>query len=356
VTSRSTASSSVQTGLSGGAAIDRAVAVLRSGGLVAFPTETVYGLGADAENIDAVARVFAVKGRPPTHPLILHIASADVLHEWVAEVPDAARILAARFWPGPLTVVLRRSPRVPLAVTGGLETIAVRVPAHPTALALLGAFRGGLAAPSANRFGSVSPTSALHVKADLGNDVDLVLDGGPCGVGVESTIVDLTGSAPVVLRPGGVSREDLEDALGIPIATIAGATPVRVPGSHPSHYAPRAEVRIADRSGMTREAEAGLAQGRRVGLLLPFGPFGEAAPTLEGLTVLRVPQAATDFARTLYGLLREFDEQGCDLVIVSLPDEAGIGAAIADRLRRAASPRTIAPRREKTAEEPCGEK
>ena len=194
--------------------IEQAVRVLRAGGLVAFPTETVYGLGADAEDVQAVERIFAAKGRPRTHPLIAHIGSADQLDHWAADVPESARLLAERFWPGPLTLVLWRSNRVPFAVTGGLETVALRVPDHPVALALLSAFGGGVAAPSANRFGSVSPTTARHVREDMGSAVDLVLDGGPCEVGVESTIVDVRGEQLAILRPGGVAREDLERALG----------------------------------------------------------------------------------------------------------------------------------------------
>src|SRR5690349_19076998 len=201
--------------------IEKAAGVLRAGGLVAFPTETVYGLGANAEDPAAVSRIFQVKGRPPSHPLIVHLGGAELLGDWVEDVPATARLLAERFWPGPLTLVLRRGRRVPLEATGGLETVAVRVPDHPVALALLSAFGGGVTAPSANRFGSVSPTTADHVRAELGDAVDFVLDGGPCEVGVESTIVDVTGDVPTVLRPGGVTREDLEAVLGFPPAVPA---------------------------------------------------------------------------------------------------------------------------------------
>ncbi|NUR84717.1 MAG: threonylcarbamoyl-AMP synthase, partial [Nonomuraea sp.] len=221
--------------------IEQAAGVLRAGGLVAIPTETVYGLAADAENAAAVARIFEVKGRPPTHPLIVHVGGAGQLDAWAERVPATARLLADHFWPGPLTLVLPRGPRVPLETTGGLDTMAVRVPDHPVALALLSAFGGGVAAPSANRFGSVSPTTAGHVRAELGDAVDFVLDGGPCEVGVESTIVDVTGETPAVLRPGGVTREDLEAVLGHPLA-VPATSHVRVPGQHPSHYAPRARV------------------------------------------------------------------------------------------------------------------
>ncbi|MGH9027962.1 MAG: L-threonylcarbamoyladenylate synthase, partial [Acidimicrobiia bacterium] len=186
-----------------GAEIDEAAAVLRGGGLVAFPTETVYGLGADAARPLAVARLYAVKRRPTGHPVIVHLPDADVIDDWAVAVPDGARRLAAACWPGPLTLLLRRAPSVLDVVTGGLDTVGVRVPAHPVAQSLLRAFGGGVAAPSANRFGAVSPTTADHVRSDLGDGVDVVLDGGPCPVGVESTIVDCSGERPVVLRPGG---------------------------------------------------------------------------------------------------------------------------------------------------------
>jgi L-threonylcarbamoyladenylate synthase len=315
--------------------IDKAAGVLRAGGLVALPTETVYGLGADAENPAAVARVFAVKGRPPTHPLIVHIGGAESLGDWVEEVPAVARLLAARFWPGPLTLVLRRGHRVPLEATGGLETVAVRVPGHPVALALLQAFGGGVAAPSANRFGSVSPTTAGHVRADLGDDVDFVLDGGPCEVGVESTIVDARGGTPSVLRPGGVTREDLEAALGRPLVVPATSS-VRVPGRHPSHYAPRARVVLVEPEQVVAEAERAQELGHQVGVLLP--PHLAGAP-VKAHAVVPVPDSPAAYARALYGFLRDLDRQGCDLIVASLPAEERLGLAIANRLRRAAGPR-----------------
>nr|BFE51296.1 L-threonylcarbamoyladenylate synthase [Saccharothrix mutabilis subsp. capreolus] len=302
---------------------------------MAVPTETVYGLGANAEDPAAVARVFQVKGRPPTHPLILHIGDAEHLGDWVAEVPATARLLAERFWPGPLTLVLRRGHRVPLAATGGLETVAVRVPDHPVALALLSAFGGAVAAPSANRFGSVSPTTADHVRSELGDAVDFVLDGGPCEVGVESTIVDATGETPSILRPGGVTREDLEDVLGRPVADGSGSR-VRVPGQHPSHYAPRAKVVLVEPELVLAEARRAQEEGRRVGVFLP--PALADTP-VTAHAVVPVPASTTAYARGLYGYLRELDLRGCDLIIASLPAERGLGLAIANRLRRAAGPR-----------------
>ncbi|GAA2888680.1 L-threonylcarbamoyladenylate synthase [Nonomuraea rubra] len=319
-------------------AIDRAAGVLRGGGLVAFPTETVYGLGANAADGAAVARIFQAKGRPPSHPLIVHLGGAEQLGDWVEEVPARARLLAERFWPGPLTLVLRRGRRVALEATGGLETVAVRVPAHPVALALLSAFDDGIAAPSANRFGSVSPTTAAHVRAELGDAVDLVLDGGPCHVGVESTIVDATGDIPSVLRPGGVTREDLEAVLGRPLA-VPATSPVRVPGQHPSHYAPRARVVLVEPENVVAEAERVQETGRQVGVLLPPA-FADAE--VKAHAVVALPASMAAYARGLYAFLRELDQRGCDVIIASPPAEQGLGVAIANRLRRAAGPRPSA--------------
>jgi L-threonylcarbamoyladenylate synthase len=316
--------------------IEKAAGVLRAGGLVALPTETVYGLGANAEDPVAVSRIFQVKGRPASHPLIVHISGAEHLDDWVQEVPATARLLAERFWPGPLTLVLRRGRRVPLEATGGLETVAVRVPDHPVALALLSAFGGGVTAPSANRFGSVSPTTADDVRAELGDAVDFVLDGGLCGVGVESTIVDATGEIPTILRPGGVTREDLEAVLGCPLA-VPATSHIRVPGQHPSHYAPRARVVLVQREKVVAEAELAQELGHRVGVFLPAA-FADAEVKVHA--VVAVPGSMAAYARGLYGFLRELDQQGCDLIVASLPAEEGLGLAIANRLRRAAGPRT----------------
>ncbi|PWK66547.1 L-threonylcarbamoyladenylate synthase [Streptomyces sp. CG 926] len=309
--------------------------MLRAGGLVGLPTETVYGLGANAEDTAAVMRIFEMKGRPPSHPLIVHIAASDELDDWVEEVPRAARVLADRFWPGPLTLVLRRGRRVPLAATGGLETVAVRVPDHPVALALLSAFGGGITAPSANRFGSVSPTTANDVRVELGDGVGLVLDGGPCEVGVESTIVDVTGEVPAILRPGGVTREDLEAVLGYSVA-VPSTSDVRVPGQHPSHYAPRARVVLVEPEKVVAEAEIARKEGYQVGVLLP-PPL--AGATVEAHAVVTLPDSPAAYAQGLYGFLRELDQQGCDLIVASLPAEEGLGLAIANRLLRAAGPR-----------------
>ncbi|WP_439678528.1 L-threonylcarbamoyladenylate synthase [Embleya sp. MST-111070] len=315
--------------------IEKAAAVLRAGGLVALPTETVYGLGADAEDPAAVARIFQVKGRPPSHPLIVHIGGAEHLDDWVQDVPATARLLAEHFWPGPLTLVLRRGSRVPLEATGGLETVAVRVPDHPVALALLAAFGGGVTAPSANRFGRVSPTAANDVRAEFGDAVDFVLDGGPCEVGVESTIVDVTGDVPSILRPGGVTREELEAVLGFPLS-VPSTSPIRVPGRHPSHYAPQARVVLVEPGKIVAEAELARDLGHRVGVFLPASLTGTP---VKAHAVVAVPASTAAYARGLYGFLRQLDRQGCDVIIASLPEEEGLGLAIANRLRRAAGPR-----------------
>jgi L-threonylcarbamoyladenylate synthase len=315
-------------------ALQRAVAVLRQGGLLGLPTETVYGLAADAENELAVRRIFAVKGRPSTHPLIVHLGASEAVRDWVSSVPPEAEALAAAFWPGPLTLVLPRSTRASDAVTGGQGTVAVRVPAHPVALAVLHAFGGGLAAPSANHFGRVSPTDAAHVVADLGADVDLVLDGGPSSVGVESTIVDLSGQTPALLRPGGVAREALEAVLGRPLS-VRDTDEVRAPGMLPSHYAPRAGVVLASRSQAPRRAAELSAAGKHVALCSP-----EGVRPPPGVLHLAVPEDVTQLARMLYTLLRAVDATGVDVAVVVVPEEAGLGVAVLDRLRRAAAPRS----------------
>lgn len=310
--------------------IERAVDLLRAGRLVAFPTETVYGLGANARDGDAVAKIFAAKGRPSDHPLIVHIASAQALPRWASHVPEAAQKLAAAFWPGPLAMVLPRAEGVPDAVTGGLETVALRVPRHPVALALLRAFDGGLAAPSANRYGRVSPTRAMHVREELGDRVDLVLEGGACDVGIESTIVDLSGDEPVLLRPGAVTVEMLERVLGQRVRH-AGENATPAPGRKPSHYAPRAKVLLASDAEAVSLARCFHAGGARVGLL------STKAPMEAGIDWLGLPQDADAQARELYQRLRDADALGLDIVVAVVPPlREGIGEALQDRLRRAA--------------------
>ena len=315
-----------------GTDIEHAARVLRAGGLVAFPTETVYGLGADASRDDAVAKIFAAKGRPRAHPLIVHLAPDARLEDWAAEVPEVAHRLARAAWPGPLTMILARGPRVALAATGGAETVGLRVPAHPVAQALLRAFGGGVAAPSANRFGAVSPTTAEHVAADLGDAVDYLLDGGACDVGVESTIVDLSRGQPVLLRPGGLARETIEAITG-PLRR-ADATAPAAPGTLASHYAPRAEV-IAVRPDEVPGAVA--AATGRVAVLASAAAFARW-PALPAIAH-PLPDDVAGMARALYAALRDLDASGVDVVIAALPPAAGLGEAVGDRLLRAAGPR-----------------
>lgn len=320
-----------------GSDIVHAATLLAAGRLVAFPTETVYGLGADASASAAVDRIFAAKGRPRAHPLIVHLApGADIVADgWAVDVSPLAHRLIAAAWPGPLTLILQKGPRVADATTGGAATVGLRVPAHPMAQALLRAFGGGVAAPSANRFGAVSPTTADHVVHDLGDAVDYVLDGGPCDVGVESTIVDLSRDRAVLLRPGGLPREVIEAITG-PLASADSAAPA-APGTLVSHYAPRAEVIAVALDHVPAAAIAEAATGRSVAVLAPARAFGRW-PALPG----RMYPLADDvrrMAQQLYSALRELDEAGVDVVIAALPPDAGLGEAVGDRLRRAAGPR-----------------
>ncbi len=317
--------------------IERAVAALRDGELVAFPTETVYGLGADASSSRAVAHLYAVKGRPPDHPVIVHVHELDALDDVATDVPRWARALAAECWPGPLTLVVsRRAGAVCDEVTGGRETVGVRVPAHPLALELLAAFGGGVAAPSANRFGRVSPTTAAHVSADLDDDVAIVLDGGPCTVGVESTIVDATGDHPRLLRHGAIDLDAIARITGVDPTTATDGT-VAAPGTLASHYAPRARVVLAD------DIESARARGRALGTIGPAGGLLGATDDdatddgARGVVVLPPPTDIDDYARVLYARLREADRSALEVVVVVPPPERGVGTAVADRLRRAAT-------------------
>jgi len=300
---------------------------LIAGGLVAFPTETVYGLGADASNSKAVARIYSVKGRPNDHPLIVHIASMDRMGDWASDVPEYAIGLARNFWPGPMTLVLKRSELAGDFVTGGQDTVGVRVPDHVVALALLEAFEKaggkGVAAPSANRFGHVSPTTAAAVVEELADYLskdDLVLDGGACAVGVESTIIDCTRHSPAVLRPGGISTPMIEECTGLNVSQ--GGPGIRVSGSLESHYAPLARVLLSE----TAKAGQGLIAHASV-------------RTPKGVIRLASPKSDDEFARMLYSALRNADAQGVKEVVVIQPSGDGIAVAIRDRLTRAASGR-----------------
>ena len=304
-----------------------AAAHLKAGDLVAFPTETVYGLGADASNSKAVSRIYSVKGRPNDHPLIVHIASMDRMGDWASDVPEYAIKLARDFWPGPMTLVLKRSELAKDFVTGGQDTVGVRVPDHVVALALLEAFEmvggKGVAAPSANRFGHVSPTTAAAVVEELGDYLfknDLVLDGGACDVGVESTIIDCTGAAPAVLRPGAISVAMIEECTGL--KTTGSVKEIRVSGSLENHYAPIAQVLLRE-NALAGQGFIALA----------------AIETPEGVVRLASPSNDEEFARILYSALRDADARGLSEVVVVQPIGTGIAVAIRDRLARAANGR-----------------
>ena len=313
------------------AEIERAVGVLRAGGLVAFPTETVYGLGADASNPEALKKVFLAKGRPRDHPLIVHVADAVQLANWAREVPASARALALRFWPGPLTMILKRVPQVNDLVTGGQDTVAVRVPSHPVAQALLRRFGSGVAAPSANRFGRVSATTAAHVRREFGDEVDCVLDGGAADVGIESTIVDLSGARPALLRPGWITAQRLEESLGTPLAAPDAAAP-RAPGTLPKHYAPQTPLMLMEADLMLELAASLTRQGKRVAVLARSA----RRPLLPGIEWVTAPQEAAGYAHDLYANLRRLDAAGCDTILVEAPPQEPAWFAINDRLTRAA--------------------
>ena len=320
-------------------AIDRAVGLLNAGQLIGLPTETVYGLAADADNPEAVSKIFAAKGRPADHPLIVHLGADDLLNHYAREIPEAAWALAEAFWPGPLTIILKKASSVPDGVTGGQDTVGIRIPGHPVALSLLRAFAesrrqagktgGGLAAPSANRFGRISPTVARHVADELGDAVSLILDGGDCQVGIESTIVDLSRGSPVILRPGAITAEQLSLVLGEPIAVqaaVAGGTP-RVSGSLASHYAPRTPMQVLDVAAIARALQGAVPVAAMV-------REDAGLHTQTNVVVLANHPAA--YAHDFYRVLRELDSGGYAQILVQALPESASWAAVQDRLRRAA--------------------
>lgn len=316
--------------------IDQAVEALREGQLVAFPTETVYGLGADATNPDAVRRIFELKGRPATHPLIVHIDHPRQLERWALTVPPAAQALANRFWPGPLTLVLRRAPAVDLAITGGQDTVAVRVPGHPVAQQLLKAFGAGIAAPSANRYGRVSPTRPEHVRDEFGDALPIVLDGGDCKIGLESTIVSCVDTVPRVLRPGAITLTQLRAV----VPEVEGGPDVlapRVPGSDAKHYAPGTPVSIVA-SRQLEEVVSQLTEHHEKVAVLAMRP-----PRLANkyMTWINAGRRADAYARELYVNLRTLDKSGAKQILI---EEVPVGEqweAVRDRLRRAASAENV---------------
>ena len=303
--------------------VRRAAEILKRGGLVAFPTETVYGLGADAASAKALARLYAVKGRPADHPVIVHFASAEQAFAWACEVPEAARQLAARFWPGPLTLILKRSKLAHDFVTGGQDTVGLRVPSHPVAQELLKEFKKGIAAPSANRFGLVSPTTAAHVREDLGDEVDLVLEGGPSEVGIESTIVDLSGAGAVLLRPGGITKQQLEQVVSFRESDRASP---RHSGGLERHYAPRTPARLVPAHALDKAISS---TASRIAVLA----FSRPDERVDYW--LRMPRDPAAYAQRLYAALRELDAAGCEAILVEAPPQAAEWAAVLDRLRRA---------------------
>jgi len=307
------------------AEIEAAARLLCAGRLVAFPTETVYGLGANALDPDAVARIYAVKGRPPTSPLIVHVSSVAMAQSLVTRWPGVANQLAGRFWPGPLTLVLEKQPTIPSIVTAGLATVGLRMPSHPVALALIKAAGVPLAAPSANRFTQLSPTTADHVRRSLGSDVDLILDGGPCEIGIESTVLSLAGSQPVLLRPGGIARAEIEAVIG-PVTTAGhvSAAAHSSPGMHPRHYSPRTQLLLV-KDGQVP------AQGN--GIYLEY----QHPPSRSGTATVQMPLGAVEYAAALYYKLHEADAAGYDWIAVDLPPKTPEWEAIHDRLGRAAN-------------------
>ena len=311
--------------------VNKAVKVLQAGGLVAFPTETVYGLGADARNVQALKRIFEAKGRPSDHPLIVHLANAQQMTEWAQEIPKTAWQLAEVFWPGPLTLILPRAIGVSDAVTEGLDTVALRVPGHPMALELLNTFGGGIAAPSANRYGRVSPTSAEDVQEELKDRLDLILDGGRCPIGIESTIIDLSTPSPRIVRPGKITLPMIERVLG-KLETITLNNPKQYPGSKPSHYAPRARVILASWDDVEQKVMQWHQCSKRIGLLSSYLPAGLP----NNIIWLRLSEEAEEQSYELYHCLRHADHLNLDILIAVMPEDEGIGHAVRDRLRRAA--------------------
>ena len=311
--------------------LEEAVTALRNGDLVAFPTETVYGLGANARDAAALRKIFEAKGRPADHPLILHLDNVRFLPRWVAEVPPQVEPLAKAFWPGPLTLVLRRSEECSDVLTGGQDTVAIRIPSHPMAQQLLTAFGGGIAAPSANRYGRVSPTRPEHVREELGDAVGLVLDGGECMIGVESTILSLAGPKPRLLRPGSITQAQIEAVIG-PIEVGADAAAPRVPGSTAQHYSPSTAVAIVPPTLLESRIDTLLRDARRVAVLAQRPP----RKAQQGVTWINAGRRLDVYQRDLYANLRSLDKAGADLILVEEVPALPEWAAVRDRLARAA--------------------
>ncbi len=310
-----------------------AAKLLRNGGVVAFPTETVYGLGADAENDEAVRRIFSIKGRPADHPLIVHLADAGRIGQWAREIPDDAFRLAECFWPGPLTIVLRRSSLVSDLVTGGLDTVGIRVPAHPVAQTMLREFGRGVAAPSANRFGRISPTCANHVRDELGSAPDLILEGGDCKVGLESTIISLVDDRPTLLRPGGISLSELCENLGREVSLPGQPDPaLRAPGCHASHYAPLTPACVITVENIAVEVSRSVDTGRTVAVLCHTKTVTDLYPATR---CLLLPNDPIGYGQALYASLRRLDADGYGSILIEAVPETEPWRAVRDRLCRA---------------------
>ncbi|TAG47666.1 MAG: threonylcarbamoyl-AMP synthase [Betaproteobacteria bacterium] len=309
-----------------------AAAALRRGEIVGMPTETVYGLAADAGNAAALAKVFAAKGRPADHPLIVHVANTATAKTWASVWPETAQKLADAFWPGPMTLIVQRAAHVLDAVTGGQSTVGIRVPAHPLALALLKAFGGAVAAPSANKFGHVSPTTAAHVAAEFSDSNLLILDGGACDIGVESTIIDVSSSRPRVLRPGRIRSDDIEQLLGVRLSSVEPTEAPRVSGSLDSHYAPRTKTLMLVTEALNLFLDAARDAGKRVGLIHYSSQLStkrvKQRVTLDG-------NNAQQFEHDIYAKLRMLDDAALDLIVIEAPPTDGHWDAVNDRLRRA---------------------
>ena len=314
--------------------IARAVALLKAGELLAFPTETVYGLGADARNAVAVEKIFSAKGRPADHPVIVHLPDVSHLERWAINIPVAAYRIAAAFWPGPVTLILQRHPDVPAIVSGGQTSIGLRVPNHPVALALLRAFNDGIAAPSANRFGRISPTTAQHVREEFGDAVKIILDGGACEVGIESTIVDLTGEQPQILRPGMISAEDIASVLGesVAAASTTDKKSPRVSGSLEAHYAPRTPLQLCSATAIAEHMRVAKISGEPIAVLA----IDSESPQLENVIWQTAAPDVTTFAHDLYANLRKLDASNCARIVVQQVPTEDAWRAVADRLQRAA--------------------
>jgi L-threonylcarbamoyladenylate synthase len=318
--------------------IPAAVRILRSGGLVAFPTETVYGLGADATNAAAVEKIFRVKGRPATNPLIVHVADQNIARRYAAEWPAAAERLAERFWPGPLTLVVRKREMIVPNATAGLETVGLRSPDHPLALEMLRQFDGPVAAPSANRSTRVSPTTAQHVRDELGDAVDYILDGGPCSVGIESTVLDLTSPVPVILRPGAITAEQIAAEIG-PVSDFKGAVRSDLaavsPGQQAIHYAPRAPAYHVSRHNLDAAMRFCRPPAGELVAFVSLGPTPAALNRIRFAHTIEMPASPEEYARSLYAVLRDLDLINPSAILIEMPPDEPQWAAVRDRLSRA---------------------